>query len=398
MPASHFRRTLNRTLAMAGKEVQHIRRDIRTLYLALAMPVLMLVLFGFGISFDVDHLELAVVDQDRTEASRELVRHFTASQEFTTVQEGTSPEQAMRELRRGGAVAVLVVPAGFSQDVARGGAQVQLLVDGADGNTATQALAKAQALVQAASQRFAPPGMPLPAPPLEVRIRTLFNPTGRSALYLVPGLASYLLAIVAVLMTALTVAREWERGSMEQLFATPVGRLEIVVGKLLPYLAIGLLQVLLVITVGAWVFDVPVRGSLVVLALGSAAVPHRHAGPGAAHLRGDTQPDGGHADGDDDVHAPVHAAVGLHLPHREPAPAAAAAQHADPRALLREHAARGAAARQRLRRARGTQLGGALPLRGADAGGRHGALPAPVGLRGGPNSCTRSSCSTAPWW
>jgi ABC-2 type transport system permease protein len=269
MTASTFRRTLNRTLAMAGKEVQHIRRDIRTLYLALAMPVLMLVLFGFGISFDVDHLELAVVDQDRSEASRELVRHFTASQEFTAVQEGTSPEQAMRELRRGNAVAVLVVPPGFSQDVARGGAQVQLLVDGADGNTATQALAKAQALVQAVSQRFAPPGMTLPAPPLEVRIRTLFNPTGRSALYLVPGLASYLLAIVAVLITALTVAREWERGSMEQLFATPVGRLEIVVGKLLPYLAIGLLQVLLVITVGAWVFDVPVRGSLVVLGLGA---------------------------------------------------------------------------------------------------------------------------------
>lgn len=269
MTASTFRRTLNRTLAMAGKEVLHIRRDIRTLYLALAMPVLMLVLFGFGISFDVDHLGLAVVDQDRTEASRELVRHFTASQEFTPVQEGTSPEQAMQELRRGNAVAVLVVPTGFSQDVARGAAQVQLLVDGADGNTATQALAKAQALVQVAARRFAPPGMTLPAPPLEVRILTLFNPTGRSALFLVPGLASYLLAIVAVLMTALTVAREWERGSMEQLFATPVGRLEIVVGKLLPYLAIGLLQVLLVITVGAWVFDVPVRGSLVVLGLGA---------------------------------------------------------------------------------------------------------------------------------
>jgi ABC-2 type transport system permease protein len=164
-------------------------------------------------------------------------------------------------------VAVLVVPRSFSQDVARGGAQVQFLLDGADGNTATQALGKAQALVQAASQRFRPPGVTLPAPPLEVRVRTLFNPTGRSALYLVPGLAAYLLAIVAVLITALTVAREWERGSMEQLFATPVGRLEIVVGKLLPYLGIGLLQVLLVLTVGAWVFDVPVRGSLGVLGL-----------------------------------------------------------------------------------------------------------------------------------
>lgn len=269
MASPRANRTVGRILAMAGKEVLHIRRDIRTLYLALAMPVLLLVLFGFGISFDVDHLELAVVDQDRTEASRELVRQVTASGEFVLEQEGTSPEEAVGALRRGRAVAVLVVPRGFAQDVARGGARVQLLVDGADGNTATQVLAKAQALVSAAGPRLAGAGVRVPAPPLEVRLRTLFNPDARSALFLVPGLAAYLLAIVAVLITALTVAREWERGSMEQLFATPVGRLEIVVGKLLPYLGIGLLQVLLVLTVGAWVFDVPVRGSLVALGLGA---------------------------------------------------------------------------------------------------------------------------------
>lgn len=267
MASPHASRTVGRILAMAGKEVLHIRRDIRTLYLALAMPVLLLVLFGFGISFDVDHLELAVVDQDRTDVSRELVRHVTASEEFVLAWEGTSPEEALAQLRRGRAVAVMVLPRGFAEDVARGGARVQLLMDGADGNTATQALAKAQALVDAAGRKLA--GSALTAPPLEVRVRTLFNPNGRSALFLVPGLAAYLLAIVAVLITALTVAREWERGSMEQLFATPVGRLEIVVGKLLPYLGIGLLQVLLVLTVGAWVFDVPVRGSLVALGLGA---------------------------------------------------------------------------------------------------------------------------------
>lgn len=266
MASTHARRTAGRILAMAGKEVLHIRRDLRTLYLALAMPVLLLVLFGFGISFDVDHLELAVVDQDRTELSRALVRHVTASEEFVLRQEGTSPEEALKELRRGRAVAVLVVPRGFAEDLARGGARVQLLVDGADGNTATQALAKAQALVDMAGRKLTGA---VPVPPLEVRLRTLFNPDARSALFLVPGLAAYLLAIVAVLITALTVAREWERGSMEQLFATPVGRLEIVVGKLLPYLGIGLLQVLLVLTVGAWVFDVPVRGSLVALGLGA---------------------------------------------------------------------------------------------------------------------------------
>jgi ABC-2 type transport system permease protein len=267
MAPSHASRTVGRILAMAGKEVLHIRRDVRTLYLALAMPVLLLVLFGFGISFDVDHLELAVVDQDRTTVSRELVRHVTASEEFVLAWEGTSPEAALDELRRGRAVAVMVVPRGFAEDVARGGARVQLLMDGSDANTATQALAKAQALVDSAGRKLA--GTVLQAPPLEVRVRTLFNPNGRSALFLVPGLTAYLLAIVAVLITALTVAREWERGSMEQLFATPVGRLEIIVGKLLPYLGIGVLQVLLVLTVGAWVFAVPVRGSLVALGLGA---------------------------------------------------------------------------------------------------------------------------------
>ncbi|MCP3103910.1 ABC transporter permease [Myxococcus sp. K15C18031901] len=261
--------TLGRILAMAGKEVLHIRRDIRTLYLALAMPVLMLVLFGFGISFDVDHLELAVVDQDRTDLSRALVRQVTASGEFVAIEDGTSPEAALQQLRRGHAAGVLLLPHGFAEDVQRGTAQVQLLVDGADGNTATQALAKAQALVEVASRQLLGAGAPVQAPPLEVRVRTLFNPDARSAMFLVPGLAAYLLAIVAVIITALTVAREWERGSMEQLFATPVGRLEIVVGKLLPYLGIGVLQVLLVLTVGAWVFDVPVRGSLVALGLGA---------------------------------------------------------------------------------------------------------------------------------
>lgn len=269
MDTRHLRRTLGRILAMAGKEVQHILRDIRTLYLALALPVLMLVLFGFGISFDTDHLELALVDQDQTAISRELVRQLTAAGEFDVVRTETGPEAAERDLRRGRVVAALVVPHDFSEDLARGQAEVQLLVDGSDGNTATQTLAKAQALVQMAGRKLGPAGISLPAPPLEVRVRTLFNPAGRSALFLVPGLAAYLLAMVAVLMTALTVAREWERGSMEQLFATPVGRMEIVVGKLLPYLLIGLLQVLLVLTVGAWVFDVPMRGSLGVLGLGA---------------------------------------------------------------------------------------------------------------------------------
>jgi ABC-2 type transport system permease protein len=252
---------------MSFKEALHVRRDPRTLYMALVMPVVMLLLFGYGVSFDVDHLPLAVADGDRSESSRALVRAFTASGEFDRVAE-VDPARADDLFRRSRAAAVLVIPWGHARRLAAGRpAAVELLVDGSDGTTANQVLAKADAIVRAEGRRLGP--APASAPPLEVQVLTRYNPAGRSAVYLVPGLAAYLLAIAAVLLTALTVAGEWERGSMEQLFASPVGRLEIILGKLLPYLAIGLVQLLLVLAVGAAVFEVPIAGSLwLVFALG----------------------------------------------------------------------------------------------------------------------------------
>jgi ABC-2 type transport system permease protein len=146
---------------------------------------------------------------------------------------------------------------------------LQLLVDGADPVTANQILAKADGIVRSVSQARAARAGFSGEPPLRVKVYTLYNPEARSAEYLVPGLAAYLMAIAAVLLTALTVAGEWERGSMEQLFASPVGRLDIILGKLLPFLGLGILQLLLVIAVGTTVFDVPIHGSpLLVFALG----------------------------------------------------------------------------------------------------------------------------------
>ena len=257
-------RFLRRVAAMAAKEVLHIRRDPRTLYIALAMPVLMLLLLGFGLSFDVDQIPLALVDGDRSRASRHLVRALFASGEFRAAP-GGDVAAAETALRRGEAAAALIIPRGFERDLAaRKASPVQLLVDGSDGNLARQIMAKADAFARAESRRLAGVGA---APALTVKVHTLWNPAGRSALFIVPGVAAYLLAIAAVLLTALTVAAEWERGSMEQLFASPVGRLEIVLGKLLPYLGLGMLQLLLVLTVGATVFDVPIRGSLPVIFL-----------------------------------------------------------------------------------------------------------------------------------
>lgn len=256
--------------ALASKETLHIIRDPRTIYLALIMPVFLLLLFGFGVSFDLEAIPFAVVDEDQTLASHTFVREFGASRELATVGPASNAAEAEAWFREGRALAAVVVPQGFEKDLSRGDtATVQFLVDAADGNTATQTLAKAEAITGAtAASMLAPAGATL-EPLVEARVFTLFNPESKSAFYLVPGLSAYVTAMVAVLLTALTVAREWEQGSMEQLFATPVGRLEIVVGKLLPYLVLGLIAVMLVLAVGMWVFDVPFRGDPLTLALAS---------------------------------------------------------------------------------------------------------------------------------
>jgi ABC-2 type transport system permease protein len=262
MTGSRLLRSLLRIGAMAGKEAIHVRRDPRTLGLALVMPVVMLFLFGYGVSSDLDHIPLVFADEDQSEASRALARAFDGSGEFTVV--GHPAPEGVEALFRGGvAVAALVVPRGYQRDLLLGKrAEVQLMLDGADPVVGNQVLAKADAIARAESQRLAGASFARLQPPLLVKVWTRYNPEGRSALYMVPGLSAFLLAITAVMLTALAIAGEWERGSMEQLFASPVGRLEIVLGKLLPYLVLGLLELLLVVAFGALVFDVPIRGSL----------------------------------------------------------------------------------------------------------------------------------------
>jgi ABC-2 type transport system permease protein len=252
---------------MAWKEALHIRRDPRTLYLALGMPVLMLFLFGYGVSFDLDRIPIGVADRDRTEASRALVSALVTSGELVEVAR-PSPEDGLRLFRRGEVFAVVEVPRGFGRDVAEGRrTEIQLVLDGADTTVANQVLTKVDALVRAETRRLAGPDLSRAARPLEVKVWTRYNPASRSALFMVPGLAAYLLAISAVLLTALTIAGEWERGSMEQLFASPVGRLEIVLGKLFPYLVLGMVELQLVVAFGAVAFDVPLHGSVPLLFL-----------------------------------------------------------------------------------------------------------------------------------
>jgi ABC-2 type transport system permease protein len=255
---------------VAGKEAIHVVRDPRTLYLALGMPVVMIVIFGFGVSFDIEHAPIAVVDHDRSARSRELVRTIGASGEFDVVALPQDAGEVDRLFRSRRAMAAVVLPAGLQRSwEANRPAAVQLLVDGADGTSASAVAGSLLVALRAeAAGRAAAEGTAA-APPLGARVRVLFNPQLRSAVFFVPGLIAAILTIAGVLLTALTIAREWERGNMEQLFATPVGRLEVVFGKLLPYLAVGAVQALLILVVGMVVFDVPLRGDLPTLGAGT---------------------------------------------------------------------------------------------------------------------------------
>lgn len=269
-----WRRLVLHTRAIASKEVRHILRDPQLLGFALVMPVILLLLFGYAVSFDIDDIPLVVIDQDRTATSRALVSDFEQAGAFLVTARADAPSEGAADVihtyfRRDIAKAALVIPPGLARQTQRGEVgRAQLLLDGSDNTTAATALSYAAAIALGATPRIGMTGALVDGPlPLAARARTLFNPELQSAIFLVPGLMAFILVMVAVMLTSLAVAREYERGSMEQLFSTPVGRLEIILGKLGPNFILGLFQVLIVLVVGVWLFDVPIRGSLVVIFL-----------------------------------------------------------------------------------------------------------------------------------
>lgn len=257
---------LRRMAALSRKEVIHIVRDARVIYMALGMPIVLLVLFGYAVSFDLDRLAVGVVDQDATAASRRLVQALTASGAFAVTHTLATPDGIEPLFRSGKLKVAVVIPQDYGRKLARSEvAESQILLDGADGTTTSIALGYAMGVSQSETRRALEASGVTAQFALQDRVRLRFNPGMKSAHFIVPGLIALILSIMAVLLTALTVAREWERGSMEQLFATPVGRLEVILGKLLPYVVVGMIQVLLVVTLGVFLFDLPVRGSVALL-------------------------------------------------------------------------------------------------------------------------------------
>ena len=256
-----------RLRAVIVKELRQISRDPFSLGMLIVLPAFMLVLYGFALNFDVRHVRLAVQDRDKSARSRELVASFTHSTYFDQVASPPPGSDLAAITERRVARAVLVIPEGYGRDLAAGrSTPVQLLLDGADSTTASTVLGYAQALageenLALVTEALASSGGDVVAP-LRLEPRVLFNPELESTQFLVPGLIGFLLMITAVLSTALSVVREKERGTMEQLRMAPLRTAELIIGKTLPYLAISLLATVIILVAARLLFGVEIRGSL----------------------------------------------------------------------------------------------------------------------------------------
>jgi len=256
-----------RLIAVMRKEIRQFRRDTRSLVLAFVLPLVLLIFFGYAITWDVNDIRMAVIDQDHGSQARALVDAFHAAGRFTVVENPQRTSDIGRLLDRGAVRMVLVIPPDFGSDLGAGRtAKVQAIVDGSDANTATIALGYTEALMQQFGSRLLIQASSV-RPPIDVASRVWFNEELSSSNMIVPGLVVLIMMIIAGLITSLTIAREWERGTMEQLASTPVTRLEVVLGKLTPYLVIGMVDVAVTSVVGVLMFHVPFRGNALFLIL-----------------------------------------------------------------------------------------------------------------------------------
>jgi len=252
--------------AVVYKELRQVRRDPATLFLALLIPTIQLVIFGFAIDTEIRDIPLVVVDRAHTRTSRDLTRRLEATGTFRFVGELASRDEALARLRRGNVRAAIIFPANLDElRLAGVPAPIQILIDGSDATLAQQAQAAALGLgiSEARRRASAEGGMPLV---YDLRPRLLYNPDGRTERFFVPGLAGIILQLVTMVLTAFSIVRERERGTLEQLLVTPVSGMAVTLGKILPAVFIGAGETVLVMLAMVYVFDVPIAGSVTLLA------------------------------------------------------------------------------------------------------------------------------------
>jgi len=262
---------IQRLFAIARKELLQLRRDRLTLAMMVAFPIVQLLLFGYAINTDVRHIPSAVFDNDHSAASRELIQAMEATGFYDVVGEVHSYDDIQHALRAGRVRVAFVIQNGYASDLRSGRtAHVQLVIDGSDPQTVASATNTAVSLASVRGSelslaRIRASGAMPPAVPLALEPTTWYNPDLRTATFIVPGLIGVILTMTMVMLTSMAIARERERGTLEQLIVSPLRRPELILGKILPYIVIGYVQMSLVLLFGHFVFHVPINGSLPLL-------------------------------------------------------------------------------------------------------------------------------------
>ena len=266
-----------RMMVMARKEVVQIIRDPQSLMIVIAMPVILVLLFGYGVNLDLKGLPVYVYDRDGTQQSQDLLKHFQASRYFNVVRVVSDYRELTKAIDSGDARMGIVIPWNFSERLRSGDpVQVQALIDATDDNTANVLTGYVQGVVQAYSSQIQLEwlrgrGVTMQPAGISVETRTWYNEDLESSAFIIPGVLALVMSVIGAFLTSLTIAREWERGTMEQLISTPVSAVEIMFGKLAPYFVLGMADTIVGALVAIYWFKVPFRGSFITL-LGSSAM------------------------------------------------------------------------------------------------------------------------------
>lgn len=261
--------TLNfkRIIAIIKKEFSQIKRDKRTIAIIIMMPILELLLFGYATSTSVDHIPTVVLNNDIGVESRLLLDNFSNSQYFDLDYYANSTREVQDYIDQGDAKVGIVIPSGYSEDIRSGGtAQIQLVIDGSDPTTAQTILSSAGAVVQSLTVEIVSRTMGGEMPqPLDLRSRVWYNPDMSSVYFNVPGLIGVILQTVTLMLTSFSIVRERERGTLEQLIVTPITKMELMIGKIIPYIILGFVDIVLALGLSVFWFRVPVAGSIALL-------------------------------------------------------------------------------------------------------------------------------------